>query len=173
MRRKGLPILYRDSSDPGLGVSHSRRDHSLSSIRGCGAPRPCRSALRCQVTEDKQVGRDDVRDQMGSVIDNRREVFLVLTRCTHGGVLTAIKHLRRIRDEERISGVSRGFHLGFRATRRETVGLIPLACMESDVRTLMSMHCRAVGTDSHLADDRQHIQPSAGTMLRFGTSAKP
>ncbi len=169
----GAPVLTRDSLDLGLGVHTTGEIPRDVPFEAAVPPFQVGAPGMYQVSEGGRVRVDEVLDEMGLVIDVKGEGLVVLTGCAHAGVINTIKQARRICGEKPIRAVMGGFHLGFPTTPKENVGLTAAAFRDLDVRTVMPMHCSGLRTHAYLADDTHYVQPSAGTVLRFGTSTQP
>ncbi|MGH9102244.1 MAG: MBL fold metallo-hydrolase [Acidimicrobiales bacterium] len=166
----GRPVLTRAPLELGWGVLTTGEIPRKVDFEGPRPPASPRAAGLYQVHADGSFGLDEVWDEQGLVIDVRDEGLVVLTGCAHAGVVNTVLRARELAGDKPIRAVMGGFHLGFPTTPAENVGKTLDALAELDVGMIMPMHCsglRAHTAFSTSLGDR-YVQPSVGTVLRFG-----
>ena len=168
--RGGRTILTREAVDLGWGVSTTGVIARDSPFEGPRPPKTPRGPGLYQVDATGAFGLDEVWDEQGLVIDVEGEGLVVLVGCSHAGVVNTIVQARATHQDRPVRAVMGGFHLGFPTTPRENVGHTVEALRELEVRTIMPMHCSGLAAhrafSTELSD--RYVQPSVGTVLRFG-----
>jgi 7,8-dihydropterin-6-yl-methyl-4-(beta-D-ribofuranosyl)aminobenzene 5'-phosphate synthase len=171
-RSGAAPVLTAEPLDLGLGVFTTGQIPRETSFEAPSPPVVIGAPGLYQVDHDGGWRRDDVLDEMGLVIDVKDVGLVVLTGCAHAGVINTLRQARVVCGNKPIRAVMGGFHLGFPTTPNENVALTTDALAELEVATVMPMHCS--GLRAHTAFSRDlaahYVQPSVGTVLRFGTS---
>ena len=86
-------------------------------------------------------------------------------------MLNTIDRSREICGLKPVHAVMGGFHLGFPTTPRENVHLTLEGMREREVSHIVPMHCSGLHTHAVFHDELpdRYLQPSVGTVLRFGT----
>lgn len=171
-RSGATPVITADPLDLGLGAFTTGVIPRTTAFE---APQPAvvlGSPGLYQVDREGAWRRDDVMDEMGLVIDVRDAGLIVLTGCAHAGVVNTLRQAKVVCGDRPIRAVMGGFHLGFPTTPPENVDLTSAALAELDVATVMPMHCSGLRAHSAFSRDlsRQYVQPSVGTVLRFGST---
>ena len=104
------------------------------------------------------------------MIEVKNEGLVVLTGCSHAGVVNTVKRAQQLTGNETVRAVIGGFHLGFPTTPLENVHATVEALQDIGVQTIVPMHCsglRAHAAFSESFSDR-YVQPAVGTTLVFG-----
>ena len=168
--RAGRPVLTREPVELGWGISTTGVIERNSSFEGPRPPKAPRGPGLYQVDASGAFGLDEVWDEQGLVIDVAGEGLVVLVGCSHAGVVNTVLQARATHPDRPVRAIIGGFHLGFPTTPRENVGHTVEALRELDVRTIMPMHCSGLAAhrafSTELSDN--YVQPSVGTVLRFG-----
>lgn len=87
------------------------------------------------------MGPDAVIDDQALVINVGDDGIVVLTGCSHAGIVNTLRHARMVSGRQRILGVFGGFHLGFPGTPEAKTERTIEALREMDVELLCPMHC--------------------------------
>lgn len=169
--RRGRPVLTSGALDLGCGIYTTGTIPRHVQFEGPVEPAQPHAAGLYQVRRDGGYGLDEVWDEQGLVIDVRDKGLVVLTGCAHAGVLNTIDRAKQVSGNERVHAVMGGFHLGFPTTPASNVERTLTGLQEREVAWVMPMHCSGLATHANfsagLAD--RYLQPSVGTILRFGT----
>ncbi|HEY6379134.1 MAG TPA: MBL fold metallo-hydrolase [Candidatus Dormibacteraeota bacterium] len=110
-------------------------------------------------------------DDQNVVVNVRDRGLVVVSGCSHAGVVNVLRHARRLTGEDRIAGFIGGFHL----TGGLFESIIPITVAEVralGVETLVPAHCTGWRATHELARAMPDafVQPSVGTTFRFATA---
>jgi 7,8-dihydropterin-6-yl-methyl-4-(beta-D-ribofuranosyl)aminobenzene 5'-phosphate synthase len=171
-RSGATPVLTRAPLDLGLGVFTTGQIPRETTFEAPTLDVVTGAPGLYQVDREGAWRRDDVLDEMGLIIDVKGVGLVVLTGCAHAGVVNTLRQARAVCGDKPIRAVMGGFHLGFPTTPHENVDLTTQALAELEVATVMPMHCSGLRAHTALSRDMsaQYVQPSVGTVLRFGST---
>jgi 7,8-dihydropterin-6-yl-methyl-4-(beta-D-ribofuranosyl)aminobenzene 5'-phosphate synthase len=168
----GAVILTRESLELGWGAITTGEIPRQVEFEG---PKPVteRGAPGLyQVSPEGSFRLDEVWDEQALIVDVKDEGLVVLTGCSHAGVINTLKRAVELCGEKPIRAVLGGFHLGFPTTPVENVEKTLTALQEMEVKTVMPMHCSGLRCHASFAAafGASYLQPSVGTVLRVGRS---
>jgi 7,8-dihydropterin-6-yl-methyl-4-(beta-D-ribofuranosyl)aminobenzene 5'-phosphate synthase len=136
-----------------------------------GTPRPAEpgGAGLYQLRADGSVAVDDVIDEQALIIDVKGRGLVVLTGCSHAGVVNTLHRAVEISGEKPIAAVMGGFHLGFPTTPAENIGRTIDAFSDLDVQCIIPMHCTGLTAAASIKQrlDARFVQPAVGTTVRI------
>lgn len=123
-----------------------------------------------QVAGDGSFRLDEVWDEQALIIDVKDEGLVVLTGCSHAGVINTLRRAVAVCGDKPIRLVMGGFHLGFPTTPLDNVDKTLAAMRDLDVGYVMPMHCSGLRCHSVFSTElgSQYLQPSVGTSIRVG-----
>jgi 7,8-dihydropterin-6-yl-methyl-4-(beta-D-ribofuranosyl)aminobenzene 5'-phosphate synthase len=166
----GRVVVNKDPMDFGLGVFTTGEIPREVSFEG-PPTQPLGAPGLWQVSRDGHFVPDQVWDEQGLVIDIKDEGLIVLTGCSHAGVINTIHRARSIAGDRPVIAAIGGFHLGFPTTPAQNVAKTVEAMTDLEVRCVVPMHCS--GLRAHAAFSRElpdrYVQPAVGTTFRFGS----
>jgi 7,8-dihydropterin-6-yl-methyl-4-(beta-D-ribofuranosyl)aminobenzene 5'-phosphate synthase len=170
-QRGGRPVLGRGALDLGCGMFTTGFIPRRVPFEGPVAPAEPHAPGLYQVRADGEYGLDEVHDEQGLVVDVKDKGLIVLTGCAHAGVLNTIDRAREICGPKPVHAAMGGFHLGFPTTPRDNVRLTLEGMQERQVAHIIPMHCSGLHTHATFHNELpdRYLQPSVGTVLRFGT----
>lgn len=116
---------------------------------------------------------DSVPDDQALAINVAGLGLIVLTGCSHAGVINTIRCAQRITGESRVHAVMGGFHLGFPGIPDSKTDDTIAALRELDARTIAPMHCTGMRATMEIAralPDR-FLLNVAGTSVTFAARA--
>jgi 7,8-dihydropterin-6-yl-methyl-4-(beta-D-ribofuranosyl)aminobenzene 5'-phosphate synthase len=122
------------------------------------------------VVKDGKEVRDPIPDDQSVVMHLRGKGLVVVSGCSHAGIINTILHARRITGEEKVCGVMGGFHLSGPAYEKvldPTIG--ELKAINPDV--LVPMHCTGWSVINRLAREfpSSMILNSVGSTVIFNS----
>lgn len=122
------------------------------------------------IVRDGKEEKDAISDDQGIIMHLRGKGLVVVSGCSHAGIINTILHARRVTGEERIYGVMGGFHLSGPAYEPilETI-LGELKKVNPEV--LVPMHCTGWDVINRLAGafPSSTILNSVGSTIIMGS----
>lgn len=119
------------------------------------------------VLEEGQFIEDMEEDDMALVFDFGKEGLVVLSGCSHAGIVNTLYHSMKITDNKKIKGVVGGFHLidlseEVRSRTIEELGKL-------DIEKICSGHCTGFEAEHLLREkfNRKHEMFYTGDSIRF------
>jgi 7,8-dihydropterin-6-yl-methyl-4-(beta-D-ribofuranosyl)aminobenzene 5'-phosphate synthase len=119
---------------------------------------------------DGHMCPDAVPDDQALVINVKGLGLIVLTGCSHAGVINTIQACKRVTREDRVHAVMGGFHLGFPGVPASKTASTIAALRDLDVRVIAPMHCTGMRATMQIADamPEQFLLNCTGTTVVFG-----
>jgi 7,8-dihydropterin-6-yl-methyl-4-(beta-D-ribofuranosyl)aminobenzene 5'-phosphate synthase len=100
---------------------------------------------------DGHIRADSVPDDQALVINVSGLGLVVLTGCSHAGVVNSVNAAKRITGVDRVHAVMGGFHLGFPGIpQSKTIATID-ALRELEIRVVAPMHCTGMPATMEIA----------------------
>lgn len=166
----GRLMTTRDPLELGWGVRTTGEIPRKNDFEGTPQPTEPGGAGLYQLGHDGRVVVDDVIDEQGLIIDVKDQGLVVLTGCSHAGVVNTLHRAIEISGEKPIAAVMGGFHLGFPTTPEANIGKTIDAFKDLDVQCVMPMHCTGLEADAAIKRslDTRFVQPAVGTTVRIG-----
>lgn len=173
--RGGAIIMSSDAAELGCGLfltGEIRREVEFEAPASAphGTENPMSRPGLYQVRPSGEIVADLVMDEQALVADVRGRGLVVLTGCSHAGVINTVQQAQRLAGGRRVFAVIGGFHLGFPTTPTKNVEKTAAALRDLDVGLIMPMHCSGLRAHEAISTglpDR-YVQPAVGTTLRFG-----
>jgi 7,8-dihydropterin-6-yl-methyl-4-(beta-D-ribofuranosyl)aminobenzene 5'-phosphate synthase len=102
------------------------------------------------LVKDGKIVRDSIMDDMSIVLNIKNKGLLVVTGCSHAGIINILKHSMKITDNNKIYGVMGGFHLVGATNERinKTISFF----QEMDLKLVLGGHCTGFKALSKMAD---------------------
>jgi 7,8-dihydropterin-6-yl-methyl-4-(beta-D-ribofuranosyl)aminobenzene 5'-phosphate synthase len=103
------------------------------------------------VERDGKVIKDPISDDQALVLHLQGKGLVVISGCSHAGIVNTVLHARKITGEEQIYAVLGGFHLSgpaFEPIVEQTIQ----ALREMNPRVLVPMHCTGWNTIKRLSE---------------------
>lgn len=121
---------------------------------------------------DGSLGPDTVPDDQALAINVRGVGLVVLTGCSHAGVINTVECARRVTGEERVHAVMGGFHLGFPGIPASKTTATIAALRELTPRVVAPMHCTGMRAAMEIAREMpdEFLLNVVGTTVSFGAS---
>jgi 7,8-dihydropterin-6-yl-methyl-4-(beta-D-ribofuranosyl)aminobenzene 5'-phosphate synthase len=118
---------------------------------------------------DGHISPDSVPDDQALVINVEGLGLVVLTGCSHAGVVNSIRAARAITGETRVHAVMGGFHLGFPGIPQAKTDATIDALREFELRVIAPMHCSGMRATMQIADAMpdQFLLNCSGTTVQF------
>jgi 7,8-dihydropterin-6-yl-methyl-4-(beta-D-ribofuranosyl)aminobenzene 5'-phosphate synthase len=166
----GRVMATREPLELGWGVRTTGEIPRKNDFEGTPRPAEDRGAGLYQLRADGTVVIDDVMDEQALIIDVKDRGLVVLTGCSHAGVVNTLHRAVQICGEKPIAAVMGGFHLGFPTTPTENIGRTIDAFSELDVQGIIPMHCTGLTASAAIKDSlsARFVQPAVGTTVRIG-----
>jgi 7,8-dihydropterin-6-yl-methyl-4-(beta-D-ribofuranosyl)aminobenzene 5'-phosphate synthase len=100
--------------------------------------------------QDGKIVRDAIMDDMSLVLNIKNKGLLVVTGCSHAGIVNILKQAMKITGINKIYGVVGGFHLMGAANERinQTVAMF----QEMEIQLVLGGHCTGFKALSKMAD---------------------
>jgi 7,8-dihydropterin-6-yl-methyl-4-(beta-D-ribofuranosyl)aminobenzene 5'-phosphate synthase len=100
--------------------------------------------------EDGKIVRDTLMDDMSLVLNIKNRGLLVVTGCSHAGIINILKYAMKITGINKIYGVIGGFHLMGAASDRinKTISMF----QEMDTELVLGGHCTGLNALSKMSD---------------------
>ena len=164
-------VLTKDPLDLGWGIYTTGMIPRENGFEGPAKTFTTGQPGLYQVSGQGDVRADEVWDEQALVIDVKGEGLVVVTGCSHSGVVNTVSRARAICSDKPIRAVVGGFHLGsFPLAPAENVAKTADAFQEFGVRTIVPMHCSGLRTHATFSQNfsDRYVQPSCGTTLSIG-----
>lgn len=165
----GSLVLSRDPVELGPGVLTTGEIPRVTSFEG--PPRELRPQTPglYQVKDGHWVV-DEVLDEQALIINVRNRGLVVLTGCSHSGVVNTVQRAMQLTGVTQLALVAGGFHLGFPTTPRENVDLTMKAFAEMRPGMIMPSHCSGLAALIAARDafGPAYVQYAVGTRLAIG-----
>jgi 7,8-dihydropterin-6-yl-methyl-4-(beta-D-ribofuranosyl)aminobenzene 5'-phosphate synthase len=118
---------------------------------------------------DGHLRADAVPDDQALVINVTGLGLIVLTGCSHAGVVNSVNAAKRITGEDRVHAVMGGFHLGFPGIPESKTTATIEALREADIRVIAPMHCTGMRATMAIARElpEQFLLNCTGTTVAF------
>jgi 7,8-dihydropterin-6-yl-methyl-4-(beta-D-ribofuranosyl)aminobenzene 5'-phosphate synthase len=100
---------------------------------------------------EHQAISDAVPDDQALAIEVGTDGLVVLTGCSHAGVINTIRHAVKLTGRQRVMGVFGGFHLGFPGVPEDKTARTIEALRDLEVETLCPMHCTGMRAAMQIA----------------------
>lgn len=109
------------------------------------------SGIETYNVQDGKVVRDALMDDMALVINIKDKGLLVVTGCSHAGIINILRHAVKITGISRIYGVAGGFHLISATSERinRTLSYI----QEMDIELVLGGHCTGLKALAKMTDE--------------------
>ncbi|MEW6665835.1 MAG: MBL fold metallo-hydrolase [Thermodesulfobacteriota bacterium] len=114
---------------------------------------------------DGKAEKDPMHDDQGIVMHLQGKGLVVISGCSHSGIINTVLHARKISGEERVYGVLGGFHLPWPAYEERVEPTIR-ALAEMKPAVLVPMHCTGWGSIHRIAE----AFPSAAILNSVGST---
>jgi 7,8-dihydropterin-6-yl-methyl-4-(beta-D-ribofuranosyl)aminobenzene 5'-phosphate synthase len=116
---------------------------------------------------DGQMVPDAVIDDQAVVINVGEDGIVVLTGCSHAGIINTVRHAIEVSGRSRVRGVFGGFHLGFPGTPEAKTESTIDALRELDIELLCPMHCTGMAAMMRIAQEfpEQFLLNCTGTTV--------
>jgi 7,8-dihydropterin-6-yl-methyl-4-(beta-D-ribofuranosyl)aminobenzene 5'-phosphate synthase len=116
------------------------------------------------------IEADAVPDDQALVVNVRGAGLVVLTGCSHAGVINSVEAAREITGVDRVHAVMGGFHLGFPGIPAEKVERTIAAMVEIGPCFVAPMHCTGMAATARFmaAMPDRFLLNLAGTTVAFG-----
>jgi len=163
-------VLARSPLDLGCGVFTTGEIPRVTSFEATSPPHRLGQPGLYQIAADGTARRDEVMDEIALIVDVKGEGIVVMTGCSHAGVINTLLHAKSLCADRPIRAVLGGFHLGFPTTPRDNIGLTVEALRELEVATVVPMHCSGLHAHCHIERElsAHYVQPAVGTVFHFG-----
>jgi 7,8-dihydropterin-6-yl-methyl-4-(beta-D-ribofuranosyl)aminobenzene 5'-phosphate synthase len=101
--------------------------------------------------QDGKIVRDLLMDDLSLVLNIKNKGLLVVTGCSHAGIINILKHAMKITGISRIYGVIGGFHLIGATSERidQTISFF----QEMDLGLVLGGHCTGLKALAKMADE--------------------
>jgi 7,8-dihydropterin-6-yl-methyl-4-(beta-D-ribofuranosyl)aminobenzene 5'-phosphate synthase len=118
---------------------------------------------------DGEIVPDVVPDDQAIAINVRGRGLVVLTGCSHAGVINTIRAAQRVTGVQKVHAVMGGFHLGFPGIPASKTEATIDAMRELDPRVVAPMHCTGLAAAARFAAELpdQYFLNVAGTTIAF------
>jgi 7,8-dihydropterin-6-yl-methyl-4-(beta-D-ribofuranosyl)aminobenzene 5'-phosphate synthase len=118
---------------------------------------------------DGDVVPDVVPDDQALAINVRGKGLVVLTGCSHAGVINTIRSAQQVTGVSEVHAVMGGFHLGFPGIPASKTAATIAAIQELDPRVVAPMHCTGFAAMARFAQELpdQFFLNVAGTAITF------
>jgi 7,8-dihydropterin-6-yl-methyl-4-(beta-D-ribofuranosyl)aminobenzene 5'-phosphate synthase len=103
-----------------------------------------------------RMAADAVNDDQALVLNVGSDGIVVLTGCSHAGVINTIHHAIATTGRSRVMGVFGGFHLGFPGTPESKTEATVEALREIGAELLCPMHCTGMQAMMRIRDAFPH-----------------
>jgi 7,8-dihydropterin-6-yl-methyl-4-(beta-D-ribofuranosyl)aminobenzene 5'-phosphate synthase len=111
-----------------------------------------------------KVEQDPMHDDQGIIMHLQGKGLVVISGCSHAGIINTVYHARKITGEKKVYGVMGGFHLPWPAYKDKVEPTIQ-ALAEMKPAVLVPMHCTGWQTIHRLAE----AFPSAAILNSVGS----
>jgi 7,8-dihydropterin-6-yl-methyl-4-(beta-D-ribofuranosyl)aminobenzene 5'-phosphate synthase len=103
------------------------------------------------IVKDGKMVYDNIMDDMSLVLNIKNKGLLVVTGCSHAGIINILRHSMKITGINRIYGVIGGFHLIGATCERinKTISLF----REMNIELVLGGHCTGFNALSKMADE--------------------
>jgi 7,8-dihydropterin-6-yl-methyl-4-(beta-D-ribofuranosyl)aminobenzene 5'-phosphate synthase len=101
--------------------------------------------------KDGKIVRDAIIDDMSLILNIKNKGLLVVTGCSHAGIVNILKHAMKITGINRIYGVVGGFHL--MGATNERINKTIAMFQEMDIKLVLGGHCTGFNALSKMADE--------------------
>jgi len=98
------------------------------------------------------MGPDAVIDDQALVINVGDDGIVVLTGCSHAGIVNTVRHAVEVSGRSRVRGVFGGFHLGFPGTPEAKTERTIEAFRRLDIDLMCPMHCTGMQAAMSIRD---------------------
>ncbi len=92
-----------------------------------------------KTVEDGMFKDDDMLDEQGLIINMEGKGLVIISGCSHAGIINIIKHSQKITSENRLYAVIGGFHLT--GAKDEKIQKTIDALLKLDPKWVMPCHC--------------------------------
>jgi 7,8-dihydropterin-6-yl-methyl-4-(beta-D-ribofuranosyl)aminobenzene 5'-phosphate synthase len=101
--------------------------------------------------KDGKIVRDAIMDDMALVLNIKNKGLLVVTGCSHAGIVNILKHSMKITGINKIYGVMGGFHLISATSERvnKTISFF----QEMDIKLVLGGHCTGFNALSKMSKE--------------------
>jgi 7,8-dihydropterin-6-yl-methyl-4-(beta-D-ribofuranosyl)aminobenzene 5'-phosphate synthase len=118
---------------------------------------------------DGHICPDAVPDDQALAINVTGLGLIVLTGCSHAGVINSIRAAKAVTGVDKVHAVMGGFHLGFPGIPQSKTDATIDALRDLDMRVVAPMHCSGMRATMQMAQvlPEQFLLNCAGTTVRF------
>jgi 7,8-dihydropterin-6-yl-methyl-4-(beta-D-ribofuranosyl)aminobenzene 5'-phosphate synthase len=118
---------------------------------------------------DGSIAPDAVPDDQALAVNVKSLGLVVLTGCSHAGVVNTVQAARRVTGVAKVHAVMGGFHLGFPGIPEEKTDKTIAAMREFDATVVAPMHCTGFRATMRFATEmpEEFLLNVAGTTVSF------
>lgn len=122
-----------------------------------------------RLDEEGAIEADAVPDDQALVVNVAGAGLVVLTGCSHAGVINTVEAAREATEVDRVHAVMGGFHLGFPGIPQEKVERTIAAMAEIAPRFVAPMHCTGMAATSRFMNEMpdRFLLNVSGTTVTF------
>jgi 7,8-dihydropterin-6-yl-methyl-4-(beta-D-ribofuranosyl)aminobenzene 5'-phosphate synthase len=118
---------------------------------------------------DGAIEPDAVPDDQALVVNVGEAGLVVLTGCSHAGVINSVRAAQEVTGVERVLAVMGGFHLGFPGVPSDKVDHTIAAMKQIGPRYVAPMHCTGMAATARFMSEmpERFLHNLSGTTVRF------